>query len=394
MNPDVFFEYTYNFSYIPIYIYKHKKLCSKYCGSSSAEPPEMVISQIFAIQDSISVFETSIGSYYGRITVPSEDISVISGPVCPVKYSENSLLKFFYSYNVPSSKHDEYQDLLRTIPQYSLTSFLSLLHQMNCAFFDTETGKESVVPYHLREIPIEEEFTAQRSYKLESGYHNTLYDAHRLTGPLIRNGDIEGLIHYSKNAVPLHFGNYSLNPDKQQMVIFIVSLTYAMTAAIEGGLDQQTALSLFEMYVQKGLEMNSPADIESLSMQAAWDMAKRVKEQKDLLDNGIRPTIYDCIQYIREHIYTPITVSEVADYSGYNVDYFSRLFKKETGLNVRAFIMSCKLYESKKLLKFTNAAIGEISSQLHFANQSHFQREFKKKFQITPLQFRNSDNAI
>ncbi|MBQ9611830.1 MAG: hypothetical protein IJV14_04495, partial [Lachnospiraceae bacterium] len=82
------------------------------------------------------------------------------------------------------------------------------------------------------------------------------------------------------------------------MVIFIVSLTYAMTAAIEGGLDQQTALSLFEMYVQKGVEMTSPADIESLSMQAAWDMAKRVKEQKDLLNNGIRPTIYDCIQYI------------------------------------------------------------------------------------------------
>ena len=140
--------------------------------------------------------------------------------------------------------------------------------------------------------------------------------------------------------------------------------------------------------------MTSPADIESLSMQAAWDMAKRVKEQKDLLNNGIRPTIYDCIQYIREHIYTPITVSEVADYSGYNMDYFSRLFKKETGLNVRAFIMSSELYEAKKLLKFTNATIGEISSQLHFANQSHFQREFKKQFQITPLQFRNSDNAI
>ena len=180
MDLNIFSEYTYNFSYIPIYIYKHNKLCSRYSGYSSVEPPEMIISQIFAIQDPISVFETSIGSYYGRIAFPSEDISVLLGPVCPVKYSKNSVLKFFYNYNVPSSVHDEYRDLLLTIPQYSLTSFLSLLYQMNCAFSDTGTGtgKESVIPYHLHEIPMEAEFTAQRSYKLESGYHNTVLPDH------------------------------------------------------------------------------------------------------------------------------------------------------------------------------------------------------------------------
>ncbi|MFR8814132.1 MAG: helix-turn-helix domain-containing protein [Lachnospiraceae bacterium] len=36
----------------------------------------------------------------------------------------------------------------------------------------------------------------------------------------------------------------------------------------------------------------------------------------------------------------------------------------------------------------TNKPLSEIASLLTFANQSHFQRSFKKHYNITPLQYR------
>lgn len=395
MNLKTFCEYTYNFMHIPTYIYLKKELKAQIQSPLYAVAlPEMVESQILENHDTISIFETSTGSYYGQIFLHSREIAVILGPVSPLEYTEESTQKFLFAYRIPADKQTIYRQALGLIPNLSLISFIFLLYQMSYAITnaDSDLPKDKLTPYRLHEVPVTAEFAQHRTNNLEAGYHNTLYESQNLTMPMIRDGDLEGLVRYSRNAVPMNYGKYSSNLREQQLTVLIISVTNAATAAIQGGLDQQTALSLSESYISKALKMTSPTDIDTLSMNAIIDFTTRVRNEKFHPGASIRPTIYDCIQYIREHVYTPVTVAEVADYSGYSMEYFSHLFKKETGFNTSTFIINCKLYESKKLLKFTNKTIGEISSQLCFSNQSHFQRLFKKKFSMTPLQYRNSDS--
>lgn len=59
------------------------------------------------------------------------------------------------------------------------------------------------------------------------------------------------------------------------------------------------------------------------------------------------------------------------------------------GFDLSTFIMRCKLEEAKSLLTYTNKSLSEISSYLCFSSQSYFQNVFKKKYGLTPKQYRN-----
>lgn len=68
--------------------------------------------------------------------------------------------------------------------------------------------------------------------------------------------------------------------------------------------------------------------------------------------------------------------------------YFSRLFKKETGLPYTDYVMSLKMQWAKEMLRDTEASVAEISEQLGFSTPSYFIKTFKSREHITPLAYR------
>ncbi|MDE6963676.1 MAG: helix-turn-helix domain-containing protein, partial [Lachnospiraceae bacterium] len=50
--------------------------------------------------------------------------------------------------------------------------------------------------------------------------------------------------------------------------------------------------------------------------------------------------------------------------------------------------MRCKLEEARALLAYTDKSLSEISHYLCFSSQAYFQNVFKKKFGITPGEYR------
>lgn len=69
-----------------------------------------------------------------------------------------------------------------------------------------------------------------------------------------------------------------------------------------------------------------------------------------------------------------------------NADYVNRLFKKETGMSVKSYIIQQKMLEARDLLKNTSLPISHIAVRLGYSNFSHFSSSYKKKFGITPLE--------
>ena len=116
------------------------------------------------------------------------------------------------------------------------------------------------------------------------------------------------------------------------------------------------------------------------------DFTRRVAQAQIPLD--ATSDIYKSIQYIKQRTNQAITTSDVAAYVGKSRSYLSRRFKKELGFQMNEFIMRCKLEEAKSLLTYTDKSISEISSYLCFSSQAYFQNVFKKKYQITPNEYR------
>ena len=57
-------------------------------------------------------------------------------------------------------------------------------------------------------------------------------------------------------------------------------------------------------------------------------------------------------------------------------------------MDISEFIMQCRLEQAQKLLAHSDMSLSEISAYLCFSSQSYFQNVFKKKFGMTPRQYR------
>ena len=93
-------------------------------------------------------------------------------------------------------------------------------------------------------------------------------------------------------------------------------------------------------------------------------------------------------------IYQPQTpalaqpVEEVADACKLNRSYFSKLFKENMGCPPQKFLIRLRLSKAAELMKSSKASIGEISAACGYPNQLHFSRAFKKRYGVSPRQWR------
>jgi AraC family transcriptional regulator, exoenzyme S synthesis regulatory protein ExsA len=93
-------------------------------------------------------------------------------------------------------------------------------------------------------------------------------------------------------------------------------------------------------------------------------------------------------EVIQAHLFSNMTIPELAVLSGRSLSAFKRDFEtyfKDTPAN---YIKEQKLIKAKQLLLSTDFAISEISDKVGFADTSHFARLFKTKYQMTPSAYR------
>lgn len=168
--------------------------------------------------------------------------------------------------------------------------------------------------------------------------------------------------------------------------LMITGIALICRAAIEGGLNEETAFTLSDFYIQKLEEQSSLNDILSLMEEAIYDYTNRVSHANKVKYSATTTT---CIHFIENHIYSDITLEQLSDICHLSPNYLSSLFKKEVGISFSEYIQQQRIDEAKKLLTFTNYPILDIGSLLNFTDQSYFIKVFKKFTGITPKQFRN-----
>jgi AraC family transcriptional regulator len=94
------------------------------------------------------------------------------------------------------------------------------------------------------------------------------------------------------------------------------------------------------------------------------------------------------IDYILNHLNKELSVEDIASYIGFSRFHFSRLFKKETGEGIFAFIKRIRLEQSAFRLKVeTDKTITEIGGDYGYSS-SNYSTSFKQHHEISPAEFR------
>lgn len=103
--------------------------------------------------------------------------------------------------------------------------------------------------------------------------------------------------------------------------------------------------------------------------------------------------IQEAVTYMEQNYQRDLTVEEIADVCKLNRSYFSKLFKEQMGCPPQEFLIRLRLSKAADLMKTSNASIGDISVLCGYPNQLHFSRAFKKRYGMSPREWR-SQNKI
>lgn len=94
------------------------------------------------------------------------------------------------------------------------------------------------------------------------------------------------------------------------------------------------------------------------------------------------------LQLVEENYHNNFSVANYADQLAISPNHLTQTVKLLTGKTSASIIHSKQIIEIKRLLVHTALGVAEISDQLGFSDQSYFTKFFKKETGLTPLQFR------
>ena len=93
-------------------------------------------------------------------------------------------------------------------------------------------------------------------------------------------------------------------------------------------------------------------------------------------------------QYINQNFGANLTLKDVSAAIGFNPAYFSCLFKKETGQNFLDYITEIRVNIAKSVLIKTDLDVADVGNYVGYSDVKYFSRLFKKITGLSPREYR------
>jgi len=104
--------------------------------------------------------------------------------------------------------------------------------------------------------------------------------------------------------------------------------------------------------------------------------------------------IFHLCEQMSENLEHDWTLEEMAEMLNISKSYLVKLFKAETGMSAVAWLRNERLEKARELLEESWEQVSQIGLNVGMPNDSHFTRDFKKKYGTTPTNYRKQYNEM
>ena len=112
------------------------------------------------------------------------------------------------------------------------------------------------------------------------------------------------------------------------------------------------------------------------------DCVRNVRDSKDERINAI-------VNYIQEN-YLTVTLDDLSNKFYLSKPYLSKYIKEKSGVTFGENVKKIRLKKASTLLRNGNMKVERVAEAAGYQNVEHFNRLFKKKYGMTPVQYRSS----
>ena len=85
-----------------------------------------------------------------------------------------------------------------------------------------------------------------------------------------------------------------------------------------------------------------------------------------------------------------VTLEDMAKQFHLSEPYISKYIKEKSGQTFAELVHGVRMKKARTLLKNGNMTVENIAYSVGYQNVEHFNRLFKKKYEMTPVQYHNS----
>lgn len=100
--------------------------------------------------------------------------------------------------------------------------------------------------------------------------------------------------------------------------------------------------------------------------------------------------IKKAIEYIRKEFAGRLSLSDIANQANMSKGYFCKKFFEMAHMTPFEYLVKIRIENSREMLRETNLSIGEIGEKCGFFDFSYFSKMFRKHTGMTPMQYRKS----
>lgn len=157
-------------------------------------------------------------------------------------------------------------------------------------------------------------------------------------------------------------------------------------AAYGKGLEMGSGSQLW-LRPERVWEFNTPAKAEQFIGELAEKIIRHGREDKEEPDSS---AIREAKRFIDENYMYDLTLTMLAERYRYHPTYFSEMFKAQAGTSFIHYVTDIRMKHAVRLLEGTELGLGDIAELTGFSNASYFSSKFKKRYGLSPSEYRNS----
>jgi AraC-like DNA-binding protein len=113
---------------------------------------------------------------------------------------------------------------------------------------------------------------------------------------------------------------------------------------------------------------------------------------QELLSNLFSPRQANLKDIIQNHLFSNLSVTELAKLANLSISSFKRAFKNMYNDTPANYLRTKKMEKAIDLLKQSDYSVSDICFQVGFNDTSHFTKAFKKHTKQSPVSFRSTNN--